>query len=86
MVITEEVYRGEVSVIGYRSQGEWCTLTNEEKIKWKLNKTYFVRNKYLYLIMSPFDIINFQNQFIFNCKFYIIYSRKIQSKDQLVVV
>ena len=22
MVITEEVYRGEVSVIGYRSQGE----------------------------------------------------------------
>ena len=51
-----------------------------------MNKTYFVRNKYSYLIMSPFDVIHFQNQFIFNCKFYIIYSRKIQSKDQLVVV
>ena len=51
-----------------------------------MNKTYFVINKYLYLIMGPFDVINFQNQFIFNYKFYIIYSRKIESKDQLVVV
>ena len=38
MVITQEEHADKVLVIGHKQDSEWCTLTNEEKIKRKLNE------------------------------------------------